>query len=267
MKKIKFLVLTTLIALLPLVISAQDEPKNPLFLVVTHHLQMDKMDSHKKLVAEVKGLIKKYNADVWDWHTVIYEEGDVSFLMPIENFATLDKFMWEDLAAKGGEAEMKGIGAKLEANIKGSSESVIELMPDKSYMPKDSKTLDGHNFRYVEAFYVKPGKMDELMDIAGQILAIHQKNNSKQHYQIYKNRFGGESDVIYVVSFAKDMTTVLTNEKADYEKSKAELKPLYEKVRPMINDMEREGAWYAPSLSHIKQKQGAKEQAMDVKKQ
>lgn len=229
MKTIKNFVAICLIAVvMPFNAFAQGD-NDQMFAVYTYEIMPEKVKAEEAFVKEMKATLKKHGVEGPTWSTAVTNTNTFMYIMPLENMADLDNNPWQELSEKMGEKEWKKLIDKADGHESSSSSSVLVLDAELSYMPDGlDPTTEGKDFRAWNMFHIKPGKYDEAKDLAKKIKEVYASKNSKFHYRIYHNRFGGDGNTLVVVSSHKNM--------GDYYQSASTARALVEKDTESLYD-------------------------------
>jgi hypothetical protein len=145
------------------------------------------------------------------WTSVGFDDNSFIHLVPIANFAELDKNMFADLETKMGKEAHHAMWAEFDQCIEASKSYIITSMPELSYMNAPA----GENFRDVMFWQVMPGQEKASEDLLKEWAKLYESKKTPSGFMTYKVLFGSEPGYA-IVSWGKDEADAAV----DFQKTK-----------------------------------------------
>ena len=230
-------------------------PKPQMFVIYKDVVHPSKTTEYE---AAIKHMISEFTAYDVDpekisWTTISGPELGYAYLMPIENFAGIDR-MHEDW-----KAAIDVIGAeKFEDMMLAAAEAMDHVdvfhvlrRADLSYAPEET-TLKPEDVNYIQYgfYYVMPGQKKLLEELAKQYVELYKSKNVDTRWTIYESVTGTDLPLFVVAHPAKNQ--------AEYYQQREETKTLLgekgkelsEQVMQIVRKIELKDGWLRPDLSY-----------------
>lgn len=173
------------------------------YQIVRWHLQPDALQN---FVTEIGKYDAVYTKHVnYDWSFYAYDDNTVEVVVPIRDYAELDRldaafdFSWGMLP----EAEAKELqnSTKMEQVIKKSEDFVVESLPELSYVPTGEEALAGEMKAYrLDRHQTSFGVDKKIKDHGVKFVELLKKVNSPIHMEFYIYDMGDQQ--IFEVTYA-----------------------------------------------------------------
>lgn len=145
------------------------------------------------------------------WTSVGFDDNSFIHMVPIANFADLDKNMFADLEAKMGKEAHQAMWAEFDQCIETSKSYIVTSLPEMSYM---SPPVD-ETFRDVMFWQVIPGQEKASEDILKEWVKLYESKKTPSGFLTFKVLFGSEPGYA-IVSWGKNEADAAT----DFQKTK-----------------------------------------------
>lgn len=221
---------------------AQDAPS--MFAVYESQVKpsMDAVyrDAVKKFVAACKEQKMTFS-----WFAGELDDNSFIYMVPIKNFADLDKNMFTPLEAKIGKVAMASHGQAIDRCVENQTSSVVLFLPGLSYL---SPTADDY---YRDVFYWVPeaGKAEEAEKLITEWIALNKSKQTPLGIHTYRNIFGGETGYVFV-SWGRNRADVGMKLQKRNELLGEELPKLWARTLLITKKYYTRTGWVAPALSY-----------------
>ena len=258
MKKLLVFGLAACVTAFGAVVFAGEEnegPKPQMFVIYKDVVHPSKTTEYEAAIKHMISEFTAYNIDPekMGWRAVSGPEMGYVYLMPIENFAGIDR-MHEDW-----EAAMAVIGAeKIEAMMTAVTETMehvevfhVQHRADLSYMPEEP-TLKPEDVKYVQYgfYYVMPGKKKVMEEVAKQFAELYKANNVETGWSIYESLTGNDLPLFVVAHPARSQAEFYQQREALRAAFGDDSKKLSEKVMQAVRRVELKDGWTRGDLSY-----------------
>ena len=258
MKKLLVFGLAACVTAFGAVVFAGEEnegPKPQMFVIYKDVVHPSKTTEYEAAIKHMISEFTAYNIDPekMGWRTVNGPEMGYVYVMPVENFAGIDRMH------KDWEAAMDVIGAeKMEAMMTAVTETMdhvevfhVQLRADLSYTPEET-TLKPEDVKYVQYgfYYVMPGKKKVMEEVARQFAELYKANNVGTGWSIYESVTGNDLPLFVVAHPARSQAEFYEQREALKTLFGEDSKKLSEKVMQAVRRVELKDGWIRGDLSY-----------------
>ena len=203
-QKIKALTLS-LLFLLPVLISAQDDNTSQAFWVHEDVVKPDMTEEYEAVCKELIGHLKTHNIQGSGWITTNTADSRYLYVSAIENMADMGKTPFPELAEKMGAEEMGALFERMDKCYDTEHDYIIHLDKELSYMPGGiTQTPEGQNYRKFHYLHFTPSKRAVVKEKLKAVKDMFASKSSKVDYRVYKSGFGTRGEFYMVAVAAKD---------------------------------------------------------------
>ncbi len=208
--------------------------------------------------AAIKYMISEFTAydvdpEKINWRTVTGPEMGYAFVMPIENWAGIDKMH------EGWQAAIEVIGVdKFESMMMAAAETMehvevfhVQRRADLSYTPEEP-SLKAEDVNYVQYgfYYVTPGKNKVIEEIAKAYVELYKSNNVDVGWSVYESLTGPDLPLFVVAHPARSQSEFYEHRESLKELFGEAGKELGMKVMEGVRKIELKDGWIRPDLSY-----------------
>tara|TARA_R110000868_G_scaffold1389_9_gene10729 strand:+ start:2507 stop:3268 length:762 start_codon:yes stop_codon:yes gene_type:complete len=204
--------LAIMILLAPTNTNAQD-----LYYVHQDVVKPSKVMEYEGVLQEVLALAKKHNLQDTRWITLVSNNSNYSYVMPLANMAELDKPSFpEQLAEKAGKDIVSKLFDRMDTCYDTELNYTLTLDKELTYMPNGiTQTPVGENYRNNHIFHIAPSNRAAVKEKMKAVKALFESKGSKLYYRVYKSGFGTPNEYYMVAVAAKDAEDMEIKEKAN----------------------------------------------------
>ncbi|MHC4217960.1 MAG: hypothetical protein ACYSU7_05835 [Planctomycetota bacterium] len=208
--------------------------------------------------AAIRHMISEFEAYQVDpekvhWTTISGPEIGYIYVMPIENFAAMDKMKanWMEVVEAIGEEKLKEIAAPAEAAMDHVEVFQVAKRLDLSYTPENPR-LKPEEMEYIHYgfYYAIPGKGEDLEAIAREFVDLYKSNGIDTGWSIYQSITGSDLPVYVVANGAKSAADYFSNRERIRELLGEDAKKIGAKVGATVRRMEYKEGMPRPDLSY-----------------
>jgi len=197
------IVLAIMLLLAPMHSNAQD-----MYYVHQDVVKPSKVIEYEGTLQEIMALAKKHNLQDTRFITLVSNNSNYSYVMPLANMAALDEPSFPaKLAEKAGKDVVKNLFDKLDKCYDIEMNYTLILDRDLTYMPNGfTQTPAGENYRNNHFFHIEPGNRAVVKEKMKAVKDLFESKGSKLYYRVYKSGFGTPNEYYMVAVAAKDVT-------------------------------------------------------------
>lgn len=133
------------------------------------------------------------------WTSLGFDDNSFIHMVPISNFADLDKNMFADLETKMGKEAHQAMWAEFDPCIETSKSYIVTSLPEFSYMSPPA----GENYRDVLFWQIMPGQEKASEEIMKEWVKLYESKKAPSGFLTFKVLFGSEPGYA-VVTWGKD---------------------------------------------------------------
>lgn len=233
----------------------KEGPKPQMFVIYKDVVHPAKTQEYEAAIKHMVSEFTAYNVDPKkiSWRTISGLEMGYVYVMPIENFASLDR-MHEDW-----EAAMDLIGAeKIEAMMTAVSETMehvevfhVQRRADLSYTP-DEPTLKPEDVNYIHYgfYYMMPGQKKLIEEVAKEYVELYKSRNVGVGWSIYETLTGTDLPLFVAAHPARSQAEFYEQRERLEELFGEAAKELRMRVMRGVRKVEFKDGWVRPDLSY-----------------
>lgn len=140
------------------------------------------------------------------WISLAFDDNSFIHMVPIENFAQLDKKMFADLEAKMGREAHAAMWADFDQCLETSTDYFVTSMPELSY----STPAEDDSYRDVMFWQVIPGQEKVAEDILREWVKVYEAKKVPSGFLTFKVLFGAEPGYA-IATWGKNEVDCATN--------------------------------------------------------
>jgi hypothetical protein len=145
------------------------------------------------------------------WTSLGFDDNSFIHMVPISNFADLDKNMFADLETKMGKDAHNAMWSEFDQCVENSKSYIVTSLPELSYMSAPM----GENYRDVMYWQVLPGQEKASEEILKEWVKLYESKKTPSGFLTFKVLFGAEPGYA-IVNWGKDEVDAAT----DFQKTK-----------------------------------------------
>lgn len=234
---------------------AQDQmPKGQLLAIHQDIVMPSKVAEYEKAVKTLAEKFAEHKMTSMPYTAANSEDFTYMFIMPVENYAGLDKMetSFNDLKTKMGEEEFMALMNQFNGTYESSKAYLVKFHPELSYNPEyGSETSQGLNFRRWDYYYVKSGMEQQAIEIANAWKDLYGKHKVTQGYRLYMGDWGTEMPLIIVTQPAMNAAEYYATSQKLMDKFGEEGKQLMQKTMSVVRKFETKNGAMRPDLSYM----------------
>ena len=230
-------------------------PKPQMFAIYKDVVTPSKMQEYE---AAIKYMISEFTAydidpELVNFKTVVGPELGHIFVIPIENFAAIDR-MQENWNAAGeiiGKDKFADIMKSLDSTIDHVDAFHVMRRPGLSYAP-ESRSLKPDEARYVHYsfYYVTLDKKEQFEELAKEFSELYKSKNVDTGWSIYESITGSDLP-LYVVAQASTSQGEFYSRRDEVRELLGEAgEKLGKKALTLVRRIEHKDGWTRPDLSY-----------------
>ncbi len=222
---------------------AQDAPS--MFAVYQDNVMPSKDAQFNDGVKKLKAAVEQNKID-FKWTTYGFDDGSYAHVVPISNFAQLDKNPFAPLETKIGKEALAGLWSTIDQCIESQSTSIIVRMPEYSYLSSTAEDA----FRDITYWYVLPDKEAEAGKLFAEWKQLHETKKDGQGYSVYKGVFGNERGGYLIISWGKTILDWATKRQKSNEILGDDATKLWTKTMAISRKYYSKKAWLQKDLTN-----------------
>jgi hypothetical protein len=187
-----------------------------------------------------------------EWIAVAGDDFVYTYLIPIENYAALDKALagFGVVINRVGEAKWRDLMLRGGATTEYIRESIMMEDPSFSYVPATPRLkAEEEAYLHADFYYVQPGREPEAAEVNKQLLELYRKKGVPDGYRLFTVFVGPEMPLNIMVVRARDATDYLARERANKEMLGPEGQALYDRALALTRRFESLGGRIRPDLA------------------
>ena len=221
---------------------AQDAPS--MFAVYESHVKPSMNATYQEAVKKFKATCQQQKM-TFTWHAGVLDDNSYIYLVPMKNFADLDKNMFADLEAKIGKEAMASQWQAMDKCVEYQTSSVTLFLPGSSYL---SPGPDDY-FRSVLHWIPEVGKEAEAEKLIAEWVKLYTSKKATNGVQTYRNIFGGEGGYVFV-SWGKNAADEASKDQKTNELFGDEASKLWAKTLLITRKYYTVTGWLSTELSY-----------------
>ncbi|CAH1001714.1 hypothetical protein LEM8419_02620 [Neolewinella maritima] len=199
--------------------SDHDKYQATMLVVQRNYVSATEMDDYRNAIKISNAGLRAGKADLY-WHSYVLDNGQAIAMAPIEGFSGMDE-VYDKLRRRSYQIEPDRQEAYKRAREKVdgvySEMNIMKYHHEMSYQPSGDQADLPRDYLVLTELEVKPGKMEEMMELAEERAAKDMEMGSKTPYQLYTYRAGGASNRIVIAEFGPNAEALESSMAADEE--------------------------------------------------
>lgn len=252
MKLLKITLLTTILALAPIISFAQDTKDIQAYWIHEDRVKPNMTDEYEQISKDLVAACKEHNVQETRWLTMSLNDNSYLYITPIENFAEMDKDGLATLSEKMGKDKMSQLFERFNPTYDEHGDYMVYLHKKLSYMPGGvSQTIEGQNYRTLYYNYVTPENDAKYVAVLKKMKAAFEKNNSSMHYRVYKTGFGVMGTYYMIAVAAESSLDNAQTGDENWNLMKDDFDPLLKEMSQYTWKMDEKRGWMREDLGYI----------------
>jgi hypothetical protein len=239
----------------PGLLIAQQEMKDQLYLVHEEIAKVDMWDQYEKTSRQWVEYMNEAGLDLAYVRASQRDDGHYYYLIPISNYADIDKFpdIFKSAIDKIGKDKWDSFMKENNSSMESTKDFVAKWSAEYSYVPKQPRIKpEEAGFIHWIFFNYKLEKRKEVLDVLAEWKSLYEKNNVPDGWSIWLIDLGLDNIMIALSEYAKDGASFYTNMKENSDKLKSEEDKLWAKLSANVLNIEQKYGKPRPDLSYIK---------------
>jgi len=240
------------------IVLAQEEPKDQLFWIREEVAKVDMWDQYEATSKEWLELMTGAGLDFPYMWASQRDDGHYYYLLPLENYAAIDKFpeIFGAAIEKIGKEKWGEFIKRNEASMVTHKDFIATRSAKYSYWPKEPRLKpEERKFIHWMFFRYKLENRKEIMDIMLEWKKLYEEKNIKNGYTIWLIEVGLDNNMIALTESYKDGADYYNSMEADNALMEAEASALWAKMSPFITSVENKFGNQRPDLGFMKSEQ------------
>lgn len=245
------------LSLFTTLILSQEKTKDQLFYIHEEVAKIDKIDQYEAASKEFIKLFSDEKLDVPGIYASESEDFHFYYLVPISNYADIDK-----LSAAFGSAFKNADQTKMNQMMHDGDEAteytrdlVFKRSAELSYNPSVKSGFDSTmKFIHWDFYLFKPEDRKQVMDLGAQIKKLYTDKKIKTPFEVWFADFGEKNNLIVVTTEAKDAVDFYQTTNSDNAMLGKDMDAIWKKMSPMLEHFEDKNGYIRPDLSYMKSK-------------
>lgn len=237
------------------ILVAQQEMKDQLYLVHEEVAKVNMWDQYEKTSKQWVEYMTEGGLDLPYVRASQRDDGHYYYLIPISNYADIDKFpdIFKSAVDKIGKDKWANFMTENNSSMESNKDFVAKWSANYSYVPKEPRIKpEEAGFIHWIFFTYKLEKRQEVLDVLAEWKDLYAKNNIPDGWGIWLIDLGEANNMIALTESAKDGASFYTNMKENSEKLKTEEGKLWEKLSANVMTIEEKYGKPRPDLSYTK---------------
>ena len=255
MYKIRFFILLIAgLLIFSAFIFAQEEPKDQLYWIREEVVKIEKWQQYEETSKEWVELMTDAGLDFPYMRASQRDDGHYYYLLPLNNYADIDKFpeKFGSAIEKIGEEKWSEFTKRNESSMDYHKDFIVKWLADYSYIPKEPRVqVQDAEFLNWMFFTFKLEKRDEVLDVIAEYKALYEKHNIPDGWSLWTIELGERNNMMIFTQFAKDGASFYTNWEENIEKLKEEQQILEVKFSANVLTMEEKFGRSRPDLGFV----------------
>lgn len=234
-------------------VSAQEKPKDQLFLVHEEAAKIDMISQYIKTSKEWAGMMHEGGLPISFY---AYQRNDLHYyyVTPLADYAAIDSFAgkFQNAIKKIGKDKFSKLMEKNNASIESSRDFTIRRSASLSYVPKTPRiSLEKAGFVHWVFIHYKFDKRKEVMKVLKDWKAVYEKYNFPDAYTVFLTGMGLDNNEITIFDYAKNASDYYKNDADKSKEMKKEEGKLFSEISQYLINMEEYSGRPRPDLDYI----------------
>ncbi len=237
---------------------AQEQASDPLFYIHEEVARIDKIDQYNSTSKDFTKMMMDTKLDVPWIRASQTDDLHFYYLVPLKNYGDVDKLTaaFNDMMSKADKDKMNKVMQENAEAIASVRELVFRRSNSLSYDSKQDQGLDmtKENFLHWDYYLVKPGKRQEVIQLAAKIKKLYEDKKIPTPYTVWFADMGENDNLIVVTTMAKDAVSFYQLMDKDNAALGKDMDDLWNQMMPMLTHFEHKNGNTRPDLSYVKSK-------------
>lgn len=197
---------TTILLAIMILLTPKNSNAQDMYYVHQDVVKPSKVIEYEGILQEILTLAKKHNLQDTRFITLVSNNSNYSYVMPLTNMAELDKPSFPaQLAEKAGRDIVSKLFDSLDKCYDIELNYTLALDKDLTYMPNGfTQTPAGENYRNNHMFHIAPENRATVKEKLKAVKNLFESKGSKLYYRVYKSGFGTPNEYYMIAVAAKD---------------------------------------------------------------
>ncbi len=189
-----------------------------------------------------------------------------AYLTFVENFTVYTAGIFQKFAEIDGTPERmieynkktggksKELDEQAQKCVRHTSTSIAVFRPDLSYFPEEPAFTPDFSkpyFNKVYVYYIKPDKLEQAVEVAKKLKAVHEQKGTSMAYRVYERICGDGLPAFAVVSSAENEVQLIDVGKKSMEKIGEDFTKIMNEIFGVLNRIETVERTYIPRASYV----------------
>jgi hypothetical protein len=235
--------------------SFSQEVKDQLYIVREEVVKVDMWDKYESTSKEWIKMMTEAGLDFPYMRASQRDDGHYYYLLPLDNYASIDKFpgIFGSAIEKIGKDKWAEFMVENESSIETHKDFIVKWSAQYSYVPKEPRLkLEDTNFIHWMFFHYKLENRKEIMDIMKEWKKLYEDKNIKNGYSIWLIELGLDNNMIALTENYKDGADFYATQKEDNALMEAEAGALWGKMSKFVTSIENKYGSPRPDLGFVK---------------
>jgi hypothetical protein len=239
---------------------SQDNKTPDRILVLTDEVIPSKADQYEKAQKDMNVFLAN-NFPNLNWQCIQFDKFEYNYIIDLKNYADIDAWnkAREEKMKSVDQAEYNKLKDAFNGTITSYSRRIYTANANASYIAKDPlvqpKDAKFFHFDYYE---ITPGKEDEALSIAHDIVSINQQLNIRTSSRLWRQNFGENNNGFLMVRSDKNSADFYSNMEKNNQLNTQEKKDLMKKFMTCVQKFDHWNGTFRPELSITEEKAAAK---------
>ncbi len=230
-------------------------PKPQMFAIYKDVVTPSKTQEYEVALKYMISEFTAYDVDpeLVNFKTVFGPELGYVFVIPIENFAAVDRMMenWKVAGEIIGTEKFTDMMRAMESAIDHVDAFHVMRRPGLSYAPETPSLMpDEVKYVHYSFYYVTLGKKKQFAELAKQFAELYESKNISVGWTIYESVTGSDLPVYVVARAAKSQSDYYNHRDQVHELLGEEAEQLGKKALTLVRKVEHKDGWIRPDLSY-----------------
>ena len=235
--------------------SFAQEMKDQLYMVREEVVKVNMWDQYESTSKQWVELMTQGGLDFPYVRASQRDDGHYYYLIPINNYADIDKFpgIFGSAIEKSGKDKWANFMVENESSIETHRDFVIKWSAEYSYVPKEPRLkIEDSKFVHWLFFHFKLEKRKELLAVLKEWKKLYEEKKINTGYSIWLVELGLDNDMMILTEYAKDGADFYSTMKENSALIKAEEEALWTKMAPLLTSTEQKYGSLRPDLGYVK---------------
>jgi hypothetical protein len=251
-----FLMGIIFISFSPVNFAQEQGKKDQLFYVHEEAAKVSMLDQYEKTSKEFFDYFKSAKLDVPGIYTAQEDNSHYYYLIPISNYADIDKMMtaFNAFSKTVNNENFQKMADENNAAIDYTHDFVLRRSADLSYEGKNKGMDSSKKFIHWDFYTFKPGAMQKVTALAKKFKDLYTAKGIENGYRVWFADLGENNNLVIVSTVAKDAASYYTNNEAEQKKLGKEGDALWEQMVPLLAKFDHRNGMRRDDMMYTKEK-------------